>query len=889
MTFLNLIKTPFILLLFIVLCIETQAQSERSYREIAQGFMQNSFNKELRQCSLPYIASGYIFDDANHAISVVYNLIPQGFIVVATHSCPDPVVAFSTTGVFDFSPKSDNHLLNLIKRDLSQVATHQNGETIPFNQQATPSFTTHVPTAKSYTYQYGPHLNSIWGGVNCYDQFGNSILVGNLYTPNNYSPGCVATATSIVMHYFAWPKTGLGKHTNYDNSGTSQGAYTASFGTTTYNWGNMLNEYYNKLSSVSQRGSMGLLAYHCSIAFDTEYENAGSTSNLSFTPSALDQYFRYISHYETSSWTNFWPRIRENLQNGYPVTLAISSTTNVGHAVVCDGYGYETNQPYYYHLQFGWWGSYNAWYNLQNSWSASGYSAIDGGVLDILPKPAINQPFTFASNPLQFVIPIEVGAHLNWNSFTIYQSYAGGSFTTIATDYTALNFIQTVSNTGLFRFKTQAKVNGVYYSNNYSTITEHLIPRTDSAFVSLVFNGSKSFFVNDNLANQLDVQNNYTLESWVKINSLNTTSDFDIIMDRKGVFSLYLIDDYNGDYAIRYVVRDSNNGIVASLRSDSGSINLAFANWVHVAVSYNGNKASLFLNGKEVNSAVDSNFALPKSTKAINFGARYWNAYERYMIGEMDEIRISNIPRYSTGNQYNPYRINQHVPDNNTQLLLHLDEGSGLALGDAVGHFTGMDLRSSPNNPTWTITQQEIPIIYDLPLNAQMEVDSVILSWVTQKEIGSKGFAIMHASSQNGVWDSIGWVFGANNSNTLVPYQFVDNQPLAGHLNYYRLKHIEHNGRATYSNIVSVLGLNETETNVNPLRIYPNPVNTAIDLTLPLNITDFTLELYDLSGRLILSAANTTTLDVSNLQNGMYHLTLKTKDSQWVEKVQIMH
>ena len=53
--------------------------------------------------------------------------------------------------------------------------------------------------------------------------------------------------------------------------------------------------------------------------------------------------------------------VNANLDAGYPVLFGI--TGDGGHAIVGDGYGYNT-ATHYHHLNMGWSGSDNVWYNL---------------------------------------------------------------------------------------------------------------------------------------------------------------------------------------------------------------------------------------------------------------------------------------------------------------------------------------------------------------------------------------------------------------------------------------------------------------------------------------------------------------------------------------------
>jgi hypothetical protein len=180
----------------------------------------------------------------------------------------------------------------------------------------------------------------------------------------------------------------------------------------------------------------------------------------------------------------------------------------------------------------------------------------------------------------------------------------------------------------------------------------------------------------------MQVTDSYTFEAWLYVDSKG--SGYPVIMDRKTVFSWYLIAPPNGgdgDYRVRFVARDDNDNIIASLRSDGndGSTDtpMYFDTWYHIAVSRDGTEgvARLFINGTEVHSSTDPDFVLSTpSGKSVNYGARYWASYERYLDGALDEIRYSDIQRYSsnftiTKNSY----THATTGDGNTILLFNFN------------------------------------------------------------------------------------------------------------------------------------------------------------------------------------------------------------------------
>ncbi len=884
---LNKVFLPLIILLLTMFSTILHAQSSSEYRSIiAQNYLSSSFNKKLNNVKLG--KNFHIIKNNKDTLAYVYPLIPKGFLIMSPSKGINPIIAFSTESDFDFGPSNDNILLGMLKKDMAhRLAFYRKNKANPnhiiisknvslWNKLSHPS-----PTSKGYTTQYGPLLSSIWGGVNCVDNSFNNVYVGNYYTPNHYSPGCVATATSIVMHYYKWPQQGVGNHTDFDNSGSSQGAYYANFGATRYHWGRMNDEYNQKWTREKDREAMGKLAYHCAIAFDMDFEYDGSTSNLNRTPLALDKYFRYSSHYQSSSWYSFWPRMRENIRNGQPVTIAISKTNGEGHAMVCDGYGQNSGQPKYYHLQFGWWGSYNGWYDIQGNWDASGYTIIDGAVFDILPDPAVGNPI-YSIDEYDLSVPILVSDSLHWDSFKIWESYNGGSYKLVESSYKSLNYKPSITKSGNYKYKVQAKVNGNYYSNSTSMPGEVLVKRKDSALVSLDFDGDDSFFIKDNDFNDLDISNSYTIETWLKVDKFNPNSSYDVIMDRRTVFSWYLISDDNADYAIRFVTRNNSDAITASLRSDSSDINLNFGEWIHLAISRNNDTTSFFINGKEVDYSLDTNFSLRYSIYALNLGARYWGSYSRYLMGELDEIRISDTAHYFHKQNFTPYRCMPFSADSNTLLLLHLDENSGNSLGDESRHFFNTNLRSSPNYPNWVKENQKISVIYEKGFKATAKVNkigqSVILSWATNFEENNKGFEI-YKSRDHQQWDLLAKVEGNNNTNKTVDYEYEDMMVDLGK-NYYKLKQIHSGCKYAFVGNDSVNILPK-----NTINLYPNPANNILHIEGLRGKKILSLHIYDIIGKeysVVLKPDQS--IDISQLSGGLYFIQIELSDQKFLQK-----
>jgi len=685
-------------------------------------------HKEILKASENFIAQNSIFKGFSHKSQVInlfseknivahlVQLNPKGYIIFTSSKNLYPIFSYSEKSNFNIKAAIKNPIfksfLNNIKEQskIAKLQTAKNIDIIRKNNNAWNKLITNNKDIKS-DYQFGILLPDSWGGVNCWDNENNFIYPSSYFTPDNYSPGCVAISASQILHYYQWPPVGNGSHTDYDSNGASQGSYYARFGSMFYDWENMLNDYQGEYSTDNERRAIGRLMYHVGVAVDMDYEDEGSTSHANRVPNAFQSFFRTTGHYQSRSWSEFGKRLRINLENGIPVEFGIEADNGDAHACVCDGYRYnegDAGADKFYHLNMGWWNWYggNAWYKIFDDFNAVGYTIITGGVFDILPKPMMNS-IVRTSDYHQFVVNWNVSKKLNWEAFELQESYNNGVWATIDNNISDTLYERTVTQNGVYKYRVRTKVAGAYYSDSYSNVGVVQVGET----VFLDFDGDDSFFVNDSY-NNLDISENWTYEAWVKINSYNS-SDWSVITDRRNVFSLYLIDDADADFAVRFVARDGSDAIVASLRSDNSDINLKFDKWFHVAVSRDGTTTRLFLNGNIIEESSDANFILSNSTSALNIGARYWGSYSRYLNGQLDEISLSSKARYIE--EFCPSRFKVFENDNYTRVLLNLQYGTGTSLFDASRNFLSISLRSSPNTANWMT--EVTPIVNTHPKN----------------------------------------------------------------------------------------------------------------------------------------------------------------------------
>ncbi len=163
--------------------------------------------------------------------------------------------------------------------------------------------------------------------------------------------------------------------------------------------------------------------------------------------------------------------------------------------------------------------------------------------------------------------------------------------------------------------------------------------------------------------------------------------------------------------------------------------------------------------------------------------------------------------------------------------------------------------------------------------NALQIGSSVLLKWRTETELNNYGFEIERAKDLNGFvqqWNKIGFIEGNGNSTSPKDYTFSDN-PESGSKYYYRLKQIDWNGQAEYSNVifVEIKVPNQYALYQN----YPNPFNPVTNITYSLPFDGMvSVKIYDVLGSEVITLVNdhqkagmyTIPFNGSNLSSGIY-------------------
>ncbi|MBO4489538.1 MAG: C10 family peptidase [Bacteroidales bacterium] len=347
-----------LLLLFLVPFAESSANPIPKDQLVSLG--QEAFRQKLcaiqPQTSLPEVKSYFFIEEGGETYMAVLNF-GKGFIIMAADDASIPVLAYGFEGEFSMETAAPGAkmFLEQYKKEIAAIRSLK----LPTANDVLEAWQELKNHQSKSTLEIvvAPLLTSIWNQTKYYNQYSpedeDSPGGYDGRTPN----GCVAVAMAQIMYYYRYPEQGTGQHTNY----TYYGNYTVNFGNETFNYEAMedaLSGYNNEVAK---------LIFDCATSVDMYYAPDGSGANSEDVPHALSTYFLYSqnAHYSSkwgtnnSQWRNY---LKSDLNNNRPVYYSGYSDDG-GHAFVCDGY----NSDNHFHFNFGWGGTSDGFYALNNS------------------------------------------------------------------------------------------------------------------------------------------------------------------------------------------------------------------------------------------------------------------------------------------------------------------------------------------------------------------------------------------------------------------------------------------------------------------------------------------------------------------------------------------
>jgi len=350
---------------------------------------------ELDKNDFSIIESTAISNDKGKPLFYVFNLNPQGYLVVSASYDLPPVIAYSFTS--NFQNRTDvNPLYEMLCADITLRL--ENIQKLPEKiiQERHLQWESYVeenPIFSRRFEQWPPEGTTPTGGwlLTNWNQNApyNNLCPLDLVNGGRSLAGCPAVTMAQILNYHNttcdvqftdsddYHHTYAGNNYWIDNDYVTYGF--PSFPTLNAYLTTLQSHYENQI--LPTNNDKAAITFACGVAATQVYNAQGSgTFGVN---QAYDAYLRFncttVSLLDEND-PYLYQRLSNNIKDALPAHLAVVNPGwTSGHNLVVDGY----NTDNYYHLNFGWGGSHNGWYLIPDE-IPYGLTVIEGIIIDIM-------------------------------------------------------------------------------------------------------------------------------------------------------------------------------------------------------------------------------------------------------------------------------------------------------------------------------------------------------------------------------------------------------------------------------------------------------------------------------------------------------------------------
>jgi hypothetical protein len=329
---------------------------------------------------------------ADQLLAWVVDLEPTGYVVVSATSSLPPVVAYSFESAFGVM-QPDNPLFSFLRADLSKRLNYTRTSGKHYAEKNKLFWINLLQGNTKFTpaniMEQWPSIGNGWLKTNwTQDPPYNNFCPMDPVTSQRSYAGCPAVAMAQIVNFHA-----VTNNTRFDDQDDYYHNYAGrqywidtDYADNGFPSFPQLNIYLDTLQAHYNRNQLpdnqdkAALVFACGVACTQVFTSQGSgTFGVS---QALNAYLRFgfttVELLDEQN-TDLYARLKQNIKDTLPAHLAVvDEAWATGHNVVVDGY----NTDEYYHLNFGWGGSYNGWYLLPEGIPFN-LTVIEGVVVDI--------------------------------------------------------------------------------------------------------------------------------------------------------------------------------------------------------------------------------------------------------------------------------------------------------------------------------------------------------------------------------------------------------------------------------------------------------------------------------------------------------------------------
>ena len=391
-SFITMKKHIFTQLALALTCVTLQARpvDQETAKRLGQSFVKANFEFTRQSSDLNLVQTA--FSDRGEACYYIYNVGETGFVIIAGDDNYRPIIGYSDKGVFnsdDMAPALVDYL-EVVRQGVMLAAQASSakaavaadwamlekcGRLVSRHGGREDEFLVQTTWNQNYPYNYFCPVGEGGPGGHCY-------------------AGCVATAAAQLMKYWDHPLHGQGSYTYIPEDHPEYGPLTVNFGEATYDWENMPASI-SSSSPIEQIEAVAQLIYHVGVSVDMNYRPSSSGAVTGKLCQTMPAYFFYTNqmanlYREDYTHEGYMQLVIDAIDMNWPMVHR-----GGGHAYVLDGY----NDNDMVHFNWGWSGSSDGWFNIDDHGYTDGESVIYNYVPDEIYSATPNMPTNAAAEP----------------------------------------------------------------------------------------------------------------------------------------------------------------------------------------------------------------------------------------------------------------------------------------------------------------------------------------------------------------------------------------------------------------------------------------------------------------------------------------------------------
>lgn len=646
----------------VLIIIPTFLWAQEVSSDDVESTVKTFINSRIPNSSIASIDS--IFSQDDYILGYLVNLKPMGFVVTTSNLKLNPIVSYSNSSNCTIAELLSTFIYEDLDYRQKLINTSQLKSSLNRWENFTQQQTLKLALAEEI---FGPLLVTNWHQRDFFNKFCPDDPVSS----KKSAVGCVATASSQILHYWKFPSA---IHFNNSDGYTSKG-YNGNISIpeeySSYNFPSFqsLNERLEVIN-YDNEDDIASLCFGVGVKLEMSYSSLGSSATTA-KDIFLDLGYGSAQQDDWSEETK--TNLIENIKKGWPVQVSIKKTDkNTGHSVVFDGYNPSTTE---FHVNLGWGRNpETTWYLPSN---IEGYDFIRSAVYNVCPNLAWSQFAADAQNTRRTTYEIPKNNEGKWsvncqNGYHFNGLVIGANSNIIAScspnsdgnhpyvyfynkSGDLLDKIELSETTEGLLIPVQSQNGDVYVISKHGKLF-HINQTTSQA--KIIF--EEPYGTEITWGMKIDKGGNLYVSAWDKFYCLNSDGSIkwqkslpngkywvrEPAIDDVNGFVLYQYFNGNQEQSGRYIVYDINSGneidykeIYAQFGSKMGAASINSQGKAFFGV--HGKLYEYNPNSKSINTIIETN-GISKNSPTIgingNLYISYWKNDNDYVIASIDPV-----------------------------------------------------------------------------------------------------------------------------------------------------------------------------------------------------------------------------------------------------------